>query len=263
MFLQNANEDRNKTPQRIISLVPSQTELLYDLGLDTEVVGITKFCVHPDVWFRTKQRVGGTKQLHLDRIRQLSPDLIIANKEENVRDQVEAAARLAPVWMSDVKNLDDAIGMIRGIGDITCKSPQADVIVKNIVAGFRTLLPVATPLRTLYLIWRNPWMSVGADTFIHDMMARAGLQNVCADMNRYPELSEAMLLDCAPELVLLSSEPYPFSEKHIAGLQSLLPKARILLVDGELFSWYGSRLLHTPAYLKQVRERADKGVVHF
>lgn len=259
MFLQNADVNREKTPQRIISLVPSQTELLYDLGLDTEVVGITKFCVHPDTWFRTKHRVGGTKQIHLDRVRQLCPDLIIANKEENVQEQVEAAARLAPVWMSDVKNFDDAIGMIGGIGDITGKSLQADVIVKNIVAGFRTLLPIATPPRTLYLIWRNPWMSVGADTFIHDMMARAGLGNVCADMNRYPELSEAMILERAPELVLLSSEPYPFSEKHIAALQNLLPQARILLVDGELFSWYGSRLLQTPAYLKQVRELAGIG----
>lgn len=242
-------------PRRIVSVVPSQTELLFDLGLDTEVVGITKFCVHPEAWFRSKMRVGGTKQLHLEKIKALEPDLIIANKEENTKDQIEALGADFPVWTSDIGTLDHALAMIRQVAAITGKEEKGLHIAQTITERFSALQAKANPVRTLYLIWRNPWMSVGHDTFINDMMARAGFINVCSDLSRYPQLSAADIIDRKPELVLLSSEPYPFRKPHIIELQAIVPDASIHLADGEMFSWYGSRLLQTAAYLNSLAEK--------
>jgi ABC-type Fe3+-hydroxamate transport system substrate-binding protein len=239
-------------PQRIISLVPSQTELLYSLGLDKEVVGITKFCVHPSTWFREKTRIGGTKQIHRDRIAALSPDLIIANKEENLATDVEPLMQDYPVWVSNIQTLEDAFDMIAGIGAITRRNEAATTLVNQIKAGFAAL-PVRTPtIPTAYLIWRNPWMVAGGDTFINEMLGACGLHNVFGGQLRYPAVTAEQLSDSGCELVLLSSEPYPFREKHIAELQAILPHARIQLVDGEMFSWYGSRLLASAAYFSSL-----------
>jgi len=228
-------------PRRIVSLVPSQTELLSYFGLDEEVVGITKFCVHPDQWFKTKTGVGGTKQVSMEAIHALQPDLIIANKEENVKEQIEALAKHYPVWVSDVNNLDDAYSMISSLAAITGKP---DTLVGQIKEAFENLGDFP-PVRTAYLIWRKPYMAAGKDTFIHDMLRRCGFINII-DKERYPEVSIEELREC--DVVLLSSEPFPFSKKHIDELQ--LPA---MLVDGEMFSWYGSRLLHAPAYFAQLR----------
>lgn len=235
-------------PGRIVSLVPSQTELLADLGLDEEVVGITKFCIHPDAWFRSKARIGGTKDVHPERVAALKPDLIIANKEENVREQIEALSAIAPVWVSDIRVLDDALEMIRNVGWITGTTDPAVEIANRIDDGIRGI-SFRKRFTTAYGIWRAPWMWAGGDTFIHDMLARCGFDNVLHDQPRYPEVSLEALRALNPELVLLSSEPYPFKEKHIAEVQAAVPDAKILLVDGEMFSWYGSRLLHAPEYL--------------
>lgn len=240
-------------PQRIVSLVPSQTELLYDLGAGERVRGITKFCVHPQLWFRTKTRVGGTKQLHFDRIHALQPDLIIGNKEENDREQIEALARQYPVWMSDVRNLPDALDMISGIGGITGCEAEAKDLAGRIGRAFEQLkfmVSTRLPRRAAYFIWRKPWMAAAADTFIHEMMLSAGFLNVFGNLSRYPEISPELLAAAAPELILLSSEPYPFKEKHFAEFLACYPAAEIRLVDGEMFSWYGSRLLRAAEYLK-------------
>jgi ABC-type Fe3+-hydroxamate transport system substrate-binding protein len=238
----------NKTPQRIISLVPSQTELLFDLGLTDEVIGITKFCVHPDEWFRSKTRIGGTKQLNIELIKQLQPDLIIANKEENVKEQIEELEKQFPVWVSDVNNLNDAYEMIEKIGIIANKEDRANEIILQIKEGFAKLPTPDSRLRTAYFIWQNPYMTVGGDTFIHSILEMAGFDNIYADKTRYPEVGLKELNTLKPELLLLSSEPYPFKQKHIEELQIKLPGTKIILVDGEIFSWYGSRLLHAPAY---------------
>ncbi len=240
-------------PQRIVSLVPSQTELLYDLGLGDRVVGITKFCVHPEAWFRSKTRVGGTKQVHLDRVTALAPDLIIGNKEENERQQIETLAERYPVWMSDVGNLEDALAMIECIGAITAAEVVARDIAERIRTAFGSLaegISTRPPRRAAYFIWREPWMAVGRHTFIHEMMRLGGFYNVFGHLERYPEVTGSQLAEAVPEWVLLSSEPYPFKDKHIAEIKNYCPGAVIRLVDGELFSWYGSRLLHTPAYLR-------------
>lgn len=240
------------TPRRIISIVPSQTELLYDLGLDQEVVGITKFCMHPGSWFRTKTRVGGTKQLKMDTIHSLQPDLIIANKEENVKEQVEQLRQYYPVWTSDIHDLLSAYEMIEQVGIITGRHANAQSLVSQVKENFAQLATHSSQPATVYLIWQNPYMTVGGDTFIHHMLSLAGFKNIYADRSRYPEISLEELQTANCELLLLSSEPFPFKEKHVSELQALLPHTRILLVDGEMFSWYGSRLRYAPAYFTEL-----------
>ncbi|PZF72059.1 cobalamin-binding protein [Taibaiella soli] len=242
----------NFPPKRIVSLVPSQTELLYDLGLDEEVVGITKFCLHPESWFRSKKRIGGTKQVHYEEIAALQPDLILANKEENTQEIVDKLSAQFPVWVSNITSLQESLEMITEVGKITGTEEKAIAIANEIRGKFDALAKASRPLRVAYFIWRNPWMSVGADTFISHMIAEIGWGNVFADKVRYPEISLEELAHANPDLVLLSSEPYPFKEKHIAEIQSVVPNAKILLVDGEMFSWYGSRLKYAPAYFKQL-----------
>jgi len=242
---------------RIVSLVPSQTELLYDLGLDEQVVGITKFCVHPQQWFRSKTRVGGTKSIHIDRVMALKPDLIIANKEENIKEQVDELAAQFRVWTSDISNLTQALQMIESIGEITQTISRATALIETISRRFSLLPATPNPVRTAYLIWQNPYMTVGGDTFINDMLLRAGFENIFKDRLRYPEISLNEIAENDCRLLLLSSEPFPFKQNHIATLQQQLPSTKIILADGEMFSWYGSRLLLAPGYFEKLRKMSD------
>jgi ABC-type Fe3+-hydroxamate transport system substrate-binding protein len=240
-------------PQRIVSVVPSQTELLFALGLNERVTGVTKFCIHPKIWWESKTKIGGTKKLHIDEIRKIKPDLIIANKEENTQAEIEQLAQEFPVWISDIQQLNQAIEMIRSIGEICNCSTEAEKITAEIIAQFGILKPISPPKSALYLIWQEPFMSVSADTFIHDMMIRSGFKNCMAESStRYPEVSEEQIKALKPDLILLSSEPFPFSEKHKQVLQARFPKSLVVLVDGKFFSWYGSRLTHAPEYFKQL-----------
>jgi ABC-type Fe3+-hydroxamate transport system substrate-binding protein len=234
-------------PKRIVSLVPSQTELLAYLGLNDRVVGITKFCVHPVGWRTSKTIIGGTKKFDFEKIYSLKPDLIIGNKEENYPEGISRLKKELPVWMSDVITLDDARKMIQGIGSITGCENQAAVLIHQIDHGFQLIKKVG-PFSVIYLIWKNPWMAAGRNTFIHTMLEAAGFRNAVVE-SRYPELTDDDLRQLHPDVILLSSEPYPFSEKHILALQHIVPHPKILLVDGEIFSWYGSRLLKFPEYL--------------
>jgi len=236
-------------PQRIISLVPSQTELLYDLGLGERVVGITKFCIHPETWFKTKHRIGGTKKVDMDKIRALKPDLIIGNKEENDRKDIETLAKEIPVWMSDVRDLRDAAHMITAIGEVTGTKEKANEILGGIAQAFDALVPREEPLTVAYLIWQEPFMVAGHGTFVNDMLFRCGLINVFDEGDaRYPQITPQELAESDPDIILLSSEPYPFKEKHIADINMICPGTPVRIVDGELFSWYGSRLLQAPGY---------------
>lgn len=235
--------------ERIISLVPSQTELLYDLGLREEVIGITKFCVHPEAWFRSKTRVGGTKQYHFNRIAGLKPDLIIANKEENEQTQIEQLMRQYPVWLSDIYTLEDAFQMMLQVGKLVNREVSATTLVQKTRIALNAL-PKAKGKRVAYLIWRKPYMAAANGTFIHEMLQICGFQNVFEAQCRYPTVTLEQLAVSGVEYLFLSSEPYPFKAQHIAELQTLLPKIDIQLVDGEAFSWYGSRILKSIPYLK-------------
>lgn len=241
-------------PQRIISLVPSQTELLFDLGLADRIVGVTKFCVHPAAKVRGKIIIGGTKNFQFAEIDALQPDLIIGNKEENYRAGILQLKQKYPVWLSDITDLPQALTMMQQVGALTDTVARARQLTEQIKNSFQNLIsPLNIP--TAYLIWRKPYLSVGQDTFIHHMLQTCGFQNVFTQLNRYPEFSAADLQQANPRLILLSSEPYPFKEKHLSEFRAICPAAMIKLVDGELFSWYGSRLQYAASYFeKLVRE---------
>ncbi len=241
-----------QTSWRIVSLVPSQTELLADLGLSERIVGITKFCVHPPEIRRTAIVVGGTKQVDFDKIAALKPDLIIGNKEENDQVIIKRLAVLYPVWLSDISNLPEALDMIRNVGLLTDTTPAATALARQIATSFADINTPPTQESVAYLIWRKPYMAAASGTFIDDMLTRAGFRNALVHLSRYPEITPAQLATAAPHRILLSSEPYPFAEKHFAEFQQLCPAARIQVVDGELFSWYGSRLRHTATYLQSL-----------
>ena len=240
-------------PKRIVSLVPSQTELLYHLGLEDAVVGITKFCVHPETWFRNKTRIGGPKQVHIEAVKALAPDLIIANKEENLQKEVAELAAFCPVWTSDISNLQQALQMIATVGAMTDSIEKASAIINKIQQGFAALPASSAGISTTYLIWQKPYMTVGGDTFIHDMLTRCGFENTYKDQQRYPVTTIQDIRQGGCRLLLLSSEPFPFQQIHLEALQQELPDTSILLVDGEMFSWYGSRLLLAPAYFEKLK----------
>jgi ABC-type Fe3+-hydroxamate transport system substrate-binding protein len=258
MFIDQQNISSSKKYSAIISLVPSQTELLYDLGLEAEVIGITKFCVHPEKWFQNKTRIGGTKNLNINEIKNLHPDLIIANKEENVKAQVEELAVHYDVLVTDVNNLDDALSMIKAIGKLTGKTAKALSISEEIQLKFQKLIDSFShkrKIKSAYLIWKEPYMAAGGNTFINEMMRYCGLLNIFTNVERYPQINNENLQAC--ELILLSSEPYPFKEKHAHELQQEIPRAKIILVDGEMFSWYGNRLLLAADYFKELSKKIE------
>lgn len=242
-------------PRRIVSLVPSQTELLYDLGCGDRVVGITKFCIHPDQWYRNKTRVGGTKQVNFERIKALNPDLIIANKEENTKEEIELLAKEYPVYISDIYNVGDAIEMIHSVGKLVYEEEKAIELASRIREDYSTWPKFSG--RVLYFIWANPYMVVGKNTFIGNVLADLGFDNVLEDKDiRYIEITDAEIEALKPEYALLSSEPFPFKEKHIKGL-NLLINGEALLVDGEMFSWYGSRMTKMKAYFEGLFDQLE------
>jgi ABC-type Fe3+-hydroxamate transport system substrate-binding protein len=234
----------SKQPRRVISCVPSQTELLFDLGAEESVAGITKFCIHPGKALQTKTMVGGTKNLHLEKIASLEPDFILANKEENDRDSIEWLAARFPTYVSDVRTLDHALIMIHQVGAICGRSEEAVGICDAINERFAYIKEPVHRLRVAYIIWQKPWMTINADTFIHDLLHRIGFDNVFAQRadSRYPVINAEEIIQANPQFIFLSSEPFPFQQSHIALFKELLPSAQVLLVDGEMFSWYGSRL---------------------
>jgi len=244
-------------PNRIVSLVPSQTELLFALGLDEEVVGITKFCIHPEDWYESKMRVGGTKNFKVDLIRSLNPDLIIANKEENDKALLEELMLTHPVWVSDISTLEDAFEMITSIGSIINKVDASINLIDEIKINFNKLEQVANSSsvkgKTVsYLIWNDPIMTIGHDTFIKSMIDTMRLKTIPSTHERYPTVTLEELKKISPDFLFLSSEPFPFNSKHQHYYENELPNTKIMLVDGERFSWYGSRLRYSSDYFIEI-----------
>ena len=238
-----------EVPMRIVSLVPSQTELLYYLG--TPPVGQTIFCYHPRNNFTKSIKIGGTKKLQLDKIRSLKPDLIIGNKEENQKEQIEELRQEFPVWLSDIYTPQDATAMIRQVGQLVGKSTLATNLACEIEKGFSFNL-TNTKGTALYLIWNNPYMAAGRKTFINSILEAHGYTNAISALDsRYPTISLDEMKKINPEYILLSSEPFPFENRHINDLKGHFPQVDIRLVDGELYSWYGPRLLKTIESLRE------------
>lgn len=245
-----------ETPRRIISLVPSQTELLVDLGLEDSIVGITKFCVHPEDLKSRKKAVGGTKQVHMDVIRKMAPDIILCNKEENTPEMVAELEMIAPVHVSDIKNIDDSLELIREYGEIFEVRENASEIVSRIMdlrKDFCEFVKEKPQRKVAYFIWKNPWMVAGKDTFIDHLLELNHFQNIYRDeKSRYPEININKLPVRDIDEVLLSTEPFPFKEEDKIWFRNAVRKDGIHIVDGEYFSWYGSRLITAFNYFKQL-----------
>ncbi len=235
-------------PKKIVCTVPSITEYLIDLGLEEVLVGVTKFCIHPKSKTKSIQKIGGTKTLKIKDIQELNPDLIICNKEENDKEQIESLSKNLNVYVSEIKNYESAIDALYQIGIITNKEEEAKGII-SIIEQKKTDYTVEPSkyLKACYLIWKDPYMTVGGDTYIHSMMEMAGFTNIFQNRQRYPTISLAQIKSMDPDVLLLSSEPFPFSEKHIKEIQEVI-ECDIMLVDGELFSWYGSRMIFAFKY---------------
>jgi len=232
-------------------MVPSQTELLVDLGLRDQLVGVTKFCVHPKNLRKEKKVVGGTKQVKIQKIKSLKPDIILCNKEENTLEMVTELEQIAPVHVSDIKTLDDNNRLILDYGKLFGVEEKAKALANKIEEEkdhFQSYISNKPKLKVAYLIWRDPWMAVGRDTFIHHMLEVCNFDNVFKDKERYPEID----INNLPELdvLLLSSEPYPFKTKHLVDIP--IPNENIRFVNGEYFSWYGSRMCYAFDYFKDL-----------
>lgn len=245
-----------QTPKRIISLVPSQTELLVDLGMETSIVGITKFCVHPKHLRKSKAVVGGTKQINIEKIKALQPDIILCNKEENTKEIIDGLESIAPIHISDIYNLDDCFELITMYGEIFQVERKASELIYKIQkerTSFRFQNKNEEHLKVAYFIWKNPWMVAASDNFIDVMIKEAGFTNVFEAEKRYPEieLNNSKLKEA--DLIFLSSEPFPFNEEHVLAFKTEFPDKLITIVDGELFSWYGSRTLRSYGYFKTLR----------
>jgi ABC-type Fe3+-hydroxamate transport system substrate-binding protein len=242
------------SPKRIVSLVPSQTELLYELGLEEQIVGITKFCVHPFHFKSTKKIVGGTKQVNSDKITALQPDIIICNKEENTLEMVEELREICPVWVTDIRTIDDNFQMIFDFGQLfNCRTEAQkwNDKIKFALAEFESFIKEKPLQKAAYFIWKNPYMVVGADNYINEILKLNHFQNIYENLGRYPEVEiKKIRLEGDPDIVFLSSEPYPFKEEDAFEIGRFTHHAKAVFVDGEMFSWYGSRLLKALAYFK-------------
>ena len=228
-----------KIPKRVISLVPSITEYLVDMGV--EVIGRTKFCIHPKERIQSIPIVGGTKNFRFDTIHQLQPDLIIGNKEENYQEGIDLLAEKFPVWMSDIYTIEDALEMINGTSLLLDKVEKGKKIIASLSKKLNELSNTKTG-SVLYLIWREPWMAAGTKTYIDSFLAHLGYQNV-VKVERYPGFTLEQIQALNPDTLLLSSEPFPFKQKHIEEIRAAFSHTDIRIVNGEFYSWYGTRLL--------------------
>ncbi|MCB0383424.1 MAG: ABC transporter substrate-binding protein [Psychroserpens sp.] len=244
------------TPKRIVSLVPSQTELLVDLGLETSIVGVTKFCVHPNRLRKEKTIVGGTKEVHFNKIKALNPDIILCNKEENTKEMISELEQIAPVHISDIYTLEDSLELIKMYGDVFDVVEKAESISDEITVkrkAFQEFQIEKPKLKVAYFIWKNPWMVAANQTFINEILSLNNFENVYQDVNRYPEITLPELKEKQIDVILLSSEPYPFKEDDLAELKFVFPETKIIIVDGEAFSWYGSRLIKAFDYFEELQ----------
>ena len=247
----------DKIPKRIISLVPSQTELLVDLGLEDNLVGITKFCVHPKHLKQTKTIVGGTKTIHIKKIKALKPDIVLCNKEENTQEMIAELEQIAPVHISDIYTIEDCLELIEMYGDIFSREKESQILIENIsykLEDFKVFVSNKKPIKIAYFIWKDPWMVATKHTFIDELLRLNNFENYYEKLERYPETTLDTNQPETADVVFLSSEPFPFKVAHIEELRNFFPKATILVVDGEMFSWYGSRLLKAFDYFKTLHQ---------
>lgn len=235
---------------KVISLVPSITEALFDLGLtEKEIIGRTKFCIHPAEKVKNVEIIGGTKNLNIEKIRSLHPDLILANKEENVKEQVESLMNDFKVTVYNTETIEDNYYLVKNLGLLFNKEERAQTFNLKIYDVLYQA-KINSKVKAAYLIWKNPYMTVGSDTFIHNVLSEIGFENIFKNQTRYPEIKAEDLAEA--DVIMLSSEPFPFKEKHIAELKEVYPQKKIMIVDGEAFSWYGTHIAKCESYFREL-----------
>ncbi|QYF94169.1 helical backbone metal receptor [Massilia sp. PAMC28688] len=245
---------------RIVSLVPSITEMLCDFGLAPQIVGRTGFCIHPRDTVQAIAKVGGTKDVNVDKIRKLAPTHVIVNIDENEKPTADLLAEFVPhLVVTHPMAPRDNLGLARLLGGIFCVEPAAQQWCARFEEAYARLqaAPRGRPATVLYCIWKDPWMSISADTYIARMLAEIGWTTPVLGSARYPAFTWSESLVAGLDCVLLSTEPYRFQEAHVDALEQQIGKP-VYLVDGEMLSWYGTRSLAGLGYL---RELAGKGWV--
>lgn len=251
----------HKTPVRIVSLVPSQTELLCDLALENELVGITKFCVHPFHLKSTKTIVGGTKKVDFEKIKALEPDFILCNKEENSFDFLPELEKIAPTYFSDVNTIQDSIDLILRLGSIFNRRTESDNLAHKIefkLNDFKQFTKDKPLRKVAYFIWAKPWMVVGNDTYINEILKLNNFENIYSNYSRYPKVEiNKIRHDGDPDVVILSSEPFDFKDEHAMEIASFTNRSITVFGDGEFFSWPGSRLLLALDYFKELHKKLE------
>lgn len=249
------------TPKRIVSLVPSQTELLCDLALENELVGITKFCIHPFHLKSTKTIVGGTKKVDYEKIKELNPDFILCNKEENAFNMLPELEKIAPTYFSDVNTIQEAIDLILRLGSIFNRRTEADNLAHKIefkLNDFKQFIADKPIRKIAYFIWAKPWMVVGNDTYINEMLTLNNFENIYDNMSRYPKIEiNKIRHEGDPDVVILSSEPFPFKDERAMEIASFTNRSITVFGDGEMFSWFGSRMLLAFDYFKELHKKLE------
>ncbi|CAA7385785.1 ABC transporter substrate-binding protein [Chryseobacterium fistulae] len=240
---------------KVVSLVPSITEALFDLGLtEKEVIGRTKFCIHPQEKVKNVPIIGGTKNINIEKITALKPEIILANKEENNKEQIEALMQHSKVIVTNIENIEDNYHLLKTLGTLFNKEEKAQLFNSKI----QTILnqtKLCSTLKVAYLIWKTPYMTVGSDTFIHKILSEIGFENIFKNKTRYPEIKIADLAEA--DLIMLSSEPFPFKEQHIKEIHQFYPDKKIIIVDGEAFSWYGTHIAKCEGYFKELMSEVE------
>ena len=229
----------NTPPKRVVSLVPSLTLTLSDLGIEKQLVGITRFCIYPEHLIDSLPIIGGPKNIDVEKILWLKPDIVFAVKEENEKKQILELAKKVPVVVFDIYNPEDAFKMMKTLGEIFKKNEKAANLTLKIKHALVHFPIQGNGVRAIYLIWKKPWMAAGTKTYIGSMLKKAGFQNIVE--GRYPEIN-MKLMDQA-DTILLASEPYHFKEEDKQALQLLFPDKTVKIVSGELFTWFGTYLL--------------------
>lgn len=234
-------------PTRIISLCPGITETLYALELAEEIVGRTRYCIYPTDLVEQATIVGGTKQIDMEKIHLLQPDVVIVEKEENTEEIVKMVEAHYPVFVAEVQSVDEAYRMIHDMGMLTNRVQESAKLIEQIEQPFHRL-PSVNGLRAAYVIWRKPYMVVGTDTYINDILTKMGFVNPFAQSDeRYPAVDKEMLAAAQLDYLLLASEPFPYTEKYFKEFAAFLPHTKLLIVDGEMF-WYGAKMREAVPY---------------
>jgi ABC-type Fe3+-hydroxamate transport system substrate-binding protein len=246
---------------RIVSLVPSITELLCDLGLGSAIVGRTGFCIHPRETVRAIPKVGGTKDIDLEKLRALSPTHVVLNVDENRKEDARTLAEFVPTLVvTHPLAPRDNLALYRLMGGIFGRERRAEDLCRRFEAEYAALEGAArafSPEKVLYLIWKKPWITVSRDTYVSRMLDLVKWETVPEKADgRYPRISLEDKGFVEARTVLLSSEPYRFRDSHLAEVRALLPGRNVALIDGEMTAWYGSRAIAALGYLARIRKAA-------